>query len=232
MTRWFRFYTETLDHPKAQRLSGEAFKAWVNLLCVAARKGGEIPNVPADLAFSLRTTEQKVATIIDGLVSAELLDVTETGWTPHNWNERQHLNDVSTDRVKRFRKRKVKRDETVSETRPEQSTEQNTDSVAKATGGLPPLETEDLKTRIFGPALDWLEKQTRKSPEKLRPLVGKWCSTHGDGRTLEALQQAAKNAPLDPVPYIEKLLSGQPPGRPPVVDLDKIFGPKEATVGH
>lgn len=113
---------------------------------------------------------------------------------------------------------------------PSQSPSQG--SVANATGGEPPFEDEDLKTRIFGPALDWLGKQTCKSPDKLRPLVGKWCSTHGDGRTLEALQQASKNAPLDPVPYIEKLLGGQPASRQQVVDLDKIFGPKESVVGH
>lgn len=71
-------------------------------------------------------------------------------------------------------------------------------------------ETEDLKTRIFGPAREWLGKQTGKPDRSIRSMLGKWCSQHGDGRTLEALQNAAKNAPLDPVPYIEKLLRMKP----------------------
>lgn len=94
---------------------------------------------------------------------------------------------------------------------PSQSPSQ--DSVANATGAdapsgalLPDDESEDLKTRIFGPALQWLSKQTKKPERSLRALVGKWCSQHGDGATLEAMQQASRNAPLDPVPYIERLL--------------------------
>lgn len=66
-----------------------------------------------------------------------------------------------------------------------------------------------LKSRIFGPALEWLERQTGKNANKLRPLVGRWCSKFGDGVTLEAINAAAKEAPLDPIPYIEKILSAE-----------------------
>lgn len=72
-----------------------------------------------------------------------------------------------------------------------------------------------LKERIFGPALDWLAKQSGKPKDKLRPLVGRWCSKHGDGATLEALAAAAKNAPLDPIPYIERVLKPKAPNGKP-----------------
>lgn len=72
-----------------------------------------------------------------------------------------------------------------------------------------------LKERIFGPALEWLAKQSGKPKDKLRPLVGRWCSKHGDGATLEALAAAAKNAPLDPIPYIERVLKPKAPNGKP-----------------
>jgi len=34
MSQWFRMYAEVLDDPKVQRLSGDEFKAWVNILCL------------------------------------------------------------------------------------------------------------------------------------------------------------------------------------------------------
>jgi uncharacterized protein YdaU (DUF1376 family) len=72
--------------------------------------------------------------------------------------------------------------------------------------GKPPLVNDDLKSRIFGPALDWLAKQSGKPPDKLRSIIGRWCKNHGDGRVIEALQQAAKQSPLDPISYVEKVL--------------------------
>lgn len=73
-------------------------------------------------------------------------------------------------------------------------------------------ETADLKTRIFGPAREWLGQQTGKSDTQIRKLLGMWCSRYGDGRTLEALQCASRNAPLDPIPYITRLLTEKPNG--------------------
>lgn len=65
-----------------------------------------------------------------------------------------------------------------------------------------------LKARIFGPCLEWLARQTKQNPNKLRALVGKWCSQHGDGNTLEAISAAQTSAALDPIPYITRVLAG------------------------
>lgn len=139
--RWFRFYDGVLDDPKVQRLSDKLFRAWVNLMCLASRRGGRIEADYADVAFSLRVTEGQARETLQALKSAGLMDIEETGIEPHNWSERQFKSDVSTDRVKRFRDRSTKQDETVSETPPDTEqiqnrSEQKTDIVADA----PPLD--------------------------------------------------------------------------------------------
>jgi hypothetical protein len=116
-----------LDDPKVQRLDGEVFKVWVNLLCVASRCDGVLPSFE-DTAFMLRMDVVDLMPHMKALQAAGLLDDTDDGLAPHKWNERQYKSDVSTDRVKRFRERSTKQDETVSETPPdtEQIQKQNT----------------------------------------------------------------------------------------------------------
>lgn len=141
MSRWFRFYTEALNDPKVQRLPGEMFKGWINILSLTADNNGEIPAIE-DVAFALRLTVPGALEIMDHLDNCGLLDLDEdTGnFKPHNWNGRQYKHDVSTERVKQFRKRRETVSETPTETPPE--TEQNTETdseqkdiwaVAKAT---------------------------------------------------------------------------------------------------
>lgn len=138
MARWFRFYDNVVNDPKVQRLPGEKFKAWVNLLCLASSNDGVVPPL-ADIAFTLRLSEDKASSILDELCAAGLLDPIEVenapmSYSPHNWGGRQFKSDVSTGRVKRFRERDRNGDETfhhstlkrqsvVSETMPETDTE-------------------------------------------------------------------------------------------------------------
>jgi uncharacterized protein YdaU (DUF1376 family) len=68
-------------------------------------------------------------------------------------------------------------------------------------------ETASLKARIFGPCLVWLAAQSKLPDAGARRLVGKWCSQFGDGAVLDAFTAAARQSPLDPVPYIERVLS-------------------------
>jgi hypothetical protein len=130
MSRWFRFYEEAVNDPKVLRLSDELYRAWTVLLCLTSKNDGKLP--PADdIALALRIKVAKVCEWMTKLHAGGLLDKTETGFQPHNWNGRQYKSDVSTDRVKRFRngKRNVSETagETKSETAPEQKqiTEQN-----------------------------------------------------------------------------------------------------------
>ncbi len=109
MSLWFRFYSGVVDDPKAQMLSPELFKFWVNLLCLAAKHDGALPPLPVT-AFALRVTEAKASEVILRLHSAELLDKTEDGFTPHNWDFRQFKGDkvdaTNADRQRRFREKR------------------------------------------------------------------------------------------------------------------------------
>lgn len=133
MTQWFRYYTETLDDPKVQRLPGDTFKGWVNLLSLAARNDGVLPP-HADIAFALRLPDAKTTALLDTLIDAGLFDHDETGIRPHNWNGRQYKTDVTdptnAERQKRWRNGKRNGDHNGAEThskvttkRPEAETE-------------------------------------------------------------------------------------------------------------
>lgn len=79
------------------------------------------------------------------------------------------------------------------------------DTEAKASSGKEP-PTDDLKAVIFGKGLEWLGKHTGREEKNLRPIIGRWCAAHGDGRTLEAMREAQRDSPVDPIGYIEKIL--------------------------
>ena len=122
MSQWFRMYAEVLDDPKVQRLSGEEFKGWVNILCLTAKCDGALPPVE-DIGFALRLDAKKAEKMVSRLLSVGLLVETETGLKPNKWDSRQYKSDVSTDRVKRFRERSKKQPETQPETAPETEAE-------------------------------------------------------------------------------------------------------------
>src|SRR4051794_39316045 len=131
MSRWFRLYSGVVDDPKAQMLSPEMFKHWVNVLCIAAQNDGELPAISAT-AFTLRISEPKAAGILARLHGAGLLDKTVESFKPHNWDARQYKTDTkdptAATRAKNYRDRKRNaerddRDASVTDKRPE--TEQN-----------------------------------------------------------------------------------------------------------
>jgi hypothetical protein len=75
MSRWFRYYDDAMDDPKVQRLSGDLFKTWVNLLCLASKSGGKLPSND-DIAFRLRISIQDAQLRTEDLIMAGLIDVT------------------------------------------------------------------------------------------------------------------------------------------------------------
>lgn len=113
--KWFRFYSEVLHDPKVQRLNPQSFKHWVNLLCLAASNDGMIDPDRSNIAFALRVSESMADAVVAGMINEGLLDETETGLQPHNWNARQFASDVSTNRVKKFREQKRSVKETFRE---------------------------------------------------------------------------------------------------------------------
>lgn len=196
MSRWFRMYDEALDDPKVQRLDGETFKGWVNLLCLASRNGGKLPSF-ADVGFALRISEDAARTLVRRLLDGGLIDRVSGGvdgytHAPHAWAKRQYKSDNSSERVKRYRQRS----KTVSETPPETDTDTEC-SVSKDTGAAAPFDPEKA---FWDNALGYLGKNKRS-------MVGRWCSRHGREATAQAITQAQINRAVDPIPYIERVLS-------------------------
>jgi hypothetical protein len=105
MTQWFRFYGDAINDPKILKLPEVTRWRWVAVLSAASKCQGLIPAAD-DLALMLRITMQQTIELITVLERAKLIDKTETGFTPHNWNGRQYKSDVSTDRVQKHRNKK------------------------------------------------------------------------------------------------------------------------------
>lgn len=106
--QWFRLYNDVLNDLKVQSLPPDLFKAWINILCLASRHGGVLPQKP-DAAFALRMTEEEFQQYVDRLMGQKLLDTGENGnIAPHKWKERQFNSDSSAERMRRLRKRRRK----------------------------------------------------------------------------------------------------------------------------
>src|SRR5262245_50499234 len=113
---WLRLYTDALHDPKVQKLSGDNFKSWINLLMLAKEGDGLLPSAD-DIAFQLRISEAEAQRLTEELTRRGLLDLTDKGLMPHNWDERQFLSDsdpTAALRAKRYRDRTrvVTRDDT------------------------------------------------------------------------------------------------------------------------
>lgn len=113
--RWFRFYEDVLGDPKVQRLPPEVFRAWVNLLCIASKRDGDLPEAIEDLAFEWRCSVKQAEVQLNDLIGNGLVD-REPTLRPHNWNGRQFKSDDSRNRVKKFRERQCNGDKTVTVT--------------------------------------------------------------------------------------------------------------------
>ncbi len=198
MSRWFRFHSEALDDPKVQRLDGETFKAWVNLLCLANRNGGFLPSIE-DIAFALRMDANGALTVVERMLNATLLDKLTGGangyrYAPHGWDERQYKSDTSTDRVKRFRERS----KPVTVTPPDTETDTEV-SVAKATGAS---AAKDSDAHFWSAAKEYVSEESKNAGS----LIGKWRRDHGKERTAEAITRAQLERPMQRIPFIEGTL--------------------------
>lgn len=216
LSRWFRFYDSALDDPKAQQLSDHLFRVWVNFLCLASRAGGSLSPDVRTIAFSLRLSPGRTREALQALASARLIDVSEAGFTPHNWDARQYKSDVSTERVKRFRKRfnsvsrngHVTADETPPDTEQKQNRTEQKDSEPTALAKPPPTPL-DFKKELWARGVLFL-KTCGLDEGTARSMLGKWRKTHGDQDILLALAAAEGAAVSEPIGYIQQTLNGKP----------------------
>lgn len=201
MTRWFRFYDDAINDPKILKLPEAIRWRWSAILCVASKNSGILPPI-VDVALMLRLTPQQAAATVTQLVSAGLIDKTETGLSPHNWNGRQYKSDVSNERVKRYRERKCNVTETVTVTPPETETEPETDhSEAKASDAG---ASRDFRKELFDRGMDALRQITGKGPDACRSFIGKCLKAAGDDAVtvLGLIEDAQRNQVADPSAWI------------------------------
>lgn len=147
MSRWFRFYAESVNDPKVQRLPAHLFKTWVNLLCIASSHEGTLPRVE-DMAFQLRMSNHDLQSHIDELIGLSLVDIRpDQALEPHNWKVRQYVSDTSKERTKKYRKNIKKRacDVTVTASVTPPDTDTDTDTDQKRSEKAPP---KFLKERL------------------------------------------------------------------------------------
>jgi hypothetical protein len=115
--RWFKFHADLINDPTLQRLPGDKFKTWINLLCITSKHDGVLPPL-SDLAFLLRPIgEDKIAAMIEEFCEKGLLDSVDgpgvsTRYAPRDWASRQYVDVTAAERAKRYRdgKRDVTRD--------------------------------------------------------------------------------------------------------------------------
>lgn len=113
--RWFKFHADQLNDPTLQRLPGDKFKTWINLLCITSQNNGVLPPT-SDLTYLLRPmSEDKITTLFEEFCEKGLLEIIEgepVRYAPRNWASRQYVDVTAADRAKRYRdgKRGVTRD--------------------------------------------------------------------------------------------------------------------------
>jgi hypothetical protein len=125
MPLWFKIFDDALDDPRLQLLPAATFKTFVNLLCVASKRGGALPAI-GELAFMLRQRAGGLAKRLEALVEAGLLEAGADGvLRPAEWDKRQPLRETTTEaepltgaeRTRRWRERQgvTERDAPVTE---------------------------------------------------------------------------------------------------------------------
>lgn len=186
---WLRLYTGILNDPKVQRLDGDTFKAWINILCIAKEHNGTIPDNKT-VAFHLRVDEATAAELVGLLAGHGLLDEGENALKPHNWDCRQYVSDVSTARVHRYRERQRNVSSGVSETPPDTETES---------------ESEQKKQRASRfVASEGFEDFWKAYPHKV-----------GKGAAVKAYRAASLRAtPAEILAGLKRYTASKPPDRP------------------
>lgn len=147
---WFRFYAEVLNDAKVQTLNPVLFKHWVNLLCYASQRFGNV-SCNNDVAFYLRLQSAEDARVILlELYAAGLLtipdDITKYQYKINGWEKRQYNSDVSTGRVKKYRDKMKQQGNVsfpVSETPPD--TDTDTEILLSDDNNIKPKKSEKLK---------------------------------------------------------------------------------------
>lgn len=114
---WFRFYSEAISDPKIRRLKPEQRWLWVAVLALARQSPepglllltADQPLGAAEVADAAALPLKATTAGLAELVNLGLLERDGDVWSVRKWAERQYESDTSTERVKKFRQRSMKR---------------------------------------------------------------------------------------------------------------------------
>ena len=131
--KWFRMWTDAVDNPKLRLLAFEDRWHFVAICCL--KRAGIIdkrddPNRERMIAVKLGVQVRELDEIRRRLLEVRLID---EDMTPVGWDERQFQSDMSTERVRAFRKRQ----RNVSETPPDTDTDTEKKTRADAREPVP-----------------------------------------------------------------------------------------------
>jgi hypothetical protein len=120
---WFRMYSEFADDSKVQMLSEVDQRRLVMIFCLQCKEHlGTLHET--EIAFHLRIMPLELQASKEIFIEKGFID---EKWNVLNWNRRQFLSDSSTDRVRKFRRKK--QDETLLW--PKETVQNRTDTEAE-----------------------------------------------------------------------------------------------------
>lgn len=191
MTHWWRAYDHAVDNAKLHRLTGDAFKAWFYLCCLASANSGALPSI-ADVAFKLRVSEAKARNVIATLQAARLIDDEAGILRMHDWSEYQYKSDLSTDRVKQWRKQQRNVSSNVASNESETDDETLSNSSMKRNGSV------SVSSLPFSPtSLDLEEPQREQASGKFEIFWKKYPHKVGRKDAEKKFIQALKSASFE-----------------------------------
>jgi hypothetical protein len=180
LSRWYRAYADAHRNPKVAALTDREFRLWHRLLSIAAENDGAIPPIDA-LKRLLNARLDYLTSGVKALLKAGLIDLSDEGFTPHNWSKRQYKSDSSAERVQRHREQKR-----TDVTAPETDTETETEN--------PPKPPKGGEPNLFGegaPPVE-IEPAGEKYSDAFEAFWAQYPNKTGKGKAAKAFDAAVK----------------------------------------
>ena len=148
---WFRLYHSMLDSERVGRLSSDAFRTWIELMCLASRvrNAGDTGATADGLDWQLR--RRNVTETLQELIEAELVTRNKDGTLAvTGWDSRQVDSDSSTQRVQKHRKNKAQTKGNVTETLQERMERVQEESRVEENKPKPPVDQGGRLRKVRG----------------------------------------------------------------------------------
>ena len=115
---WLKLYTEIMDDPKLATWSGDQFRVFIMLLCLAreAEEPGFIPMTPAEISWRIRRPIEEVESTLELCQQGDrpIIETVEGGYMMLKFMARQYDNPSDTPDETRKRKQRQRDKEKVS----------------------------------------------------------------------------------------------------------------------